>query len=257
MWKRAVSACKDLQPPGRRAEAEARAAVGGLRFAQCVRDNGVKDFPDPANGEPLVDTNKIPSSNQPGGMTISTPRCRSAATSARGSWGAKGEAEDLGAGRSGRAGRGRSAAWSLSGCRAPAAAAQEPAANTAKVERGELSAMVSQDGTLTYRARSDGSPYSVINQARGVYTELPDDRRQGRLRRRALPGGRQAGAAAVRHGPGLPRPARGRCGPRRPPAQPQPAPARLRGRPRPYRPATSSRRRRRRSRRSSAARAST
>ena len=35
--------------------------------------------------------------------------------------------------------------------------------------------MVSQDGTLTYRARSDGSPYSVINQAGGTYTELPDD----------------------------------------------------------------------------------
>ena len=35
--------------------------------------------------------------------------------------------------------------------------------------------MVSQDGTLTYRARSDGSPYAVINQARGTYTKLPDD----------------------------------------------------------------------------------
>jgi peptidoglycan hydrolase-like protein with peptidoglycan-binding domain len=33
--------------------------------------------------------------------------------------------------------------------------------------------MVSQAGTLTYRARSDGSPYSVINQARGKYTKLP------------------------------------------------------------------------------------
>ena len=33
--------------------------------------------------------------------------------------------------------------------------------------------MVSQAGTLTYRARSDGSPYSVINQARGTYTKLP------------------------------------------------------------------------------------
>ena len=37
--------------------------------------------------------------------------------------------------------------------------------NTAQVERRTLSAMVSQAGTLTYRARSDGSPYSVINQA--------------------------------------------------------------------------------------------
>jgi len=52
-------------------------------------------------------------------------------------------------------------------------AAQEPPANTAKVEKGTLSAMVSLDGTLTYRGRSDGSPYSVINQASGIYTKLP------------------------------------------------------------------------------------
>src|SRR4051812_31316629 len=61
-----------------------------------------------------------------------------------------------------------------SGGNHPAAAARTPAADTAKVEKGELSAMVSQGGTLTYRARSDGSPYLVINQARGVYTGLPD-----------------------------------------------------------------------------------
>ena len=53
-------------------------------------------------------------------------------------------------------------------------AAQAHPANTAKVVRGKLSAMVSMYGTLTYRARSDGSPYSVINQARGTYTKLPD-----------------------------------------------------------------------------------
>jgi len=35
--------------------------------------------------------------------------------------------------------------------------------------------MVSLDGTLTYRARSAGSPYSAINQARGIYTKLPDE----------------------------------------------------------------------------------
>ncbi|MEO8696454.1 MAG: peptidoglycan-binding protein [Acidimicrobiales bacterium] len=35
--------------------------------------------------------------------------------------------------------------------------------------------MVSLNGTLAYRARSDGSAYSVINQARGTYTALPDD----------------------------------------------------------------------------------
>jgi hypothetical protein len=30
----------------------------------------VKDFPDPVNGEPLINTYEIPSSNQPGGMNI-------------------------------------------------------------------------------------------------------------------------------------------------------------------------------------------
>jgi peptidoglycan hydrolase-like protein with peptidoglycan-binding domain len=62
----------------------------------------------------------------------------------------------------------------MPGAEHPTAAAQAPAADTVKVEAGELSAMVSQGGTLTYRARSDGSPYPVINRAHGVYTSLPD-----------------------------------------------------------------------------------
>jgi hypothetical protein len=63
----------------------------------------------------------------------------------------------------------------LSGSEHRSAAAQGPAADTVKVQLGKLSAMVSQGGTLTHRARSDGSPYPVINQARGVYTSLPDN----------------------------------------------------------------------------------
>ena len=71
-WKAAIATCKDLQPagftgPGRRGAGQQEAA---LEFAQCIRDNGVKDFPDPVNGEPLVNTYKIPSSNKPGGMDI-------------------------------------------------------------------------------------------------------------------------------------------------------------------------------------------
>jgi hypothetical protein len=62
----------------------------------------------------------------------------------------------------------------MSGAEDPTAPGRAPAADTVTVEKGELSAMVSQGGTLTYRARSDGSPYPVINQARGVYTSLPD-----------------------------------------------------------------------------------
>jgi multidrug efflux pump subunit AcrA (membrane-fusion protein) len=62
----------------------------------------------------------------------------------------------------------------MSGATQATPAAQELTVNTVKVEKGKLSAMVSLDGTLTYRARSDGSPYSVINQAHGTYTKLPD-----------------------------------------------------------------------------------
>ena len=61
----------------------------------------------------------------------------------------------------------------MSGAKQATPAAQEPPANTAKVEKGKLSAMVSVDGTLTYSAQSDGSPYSVINHAQGTYTKLP------------------------------------------------------------------------------------
>ena len=55
---------------------------------------------------------------------------------------------------------------------APASAQGAPA-STAPVREGKLSAAVSQDGILTYRARPDGSPFSAINHARGTYTELP------------------------------------------------------------------------------------
>ena len=71
-WTKTVEACKDLQPASvdyssDRSPAQQSAA---LKFAQCIRDNGVKDFPDPTNGEPLVDTYKIPSSNSQAGKAI-------------------------------------------------------------------------------------------------------------------------------------------------------------------------------------------
>ena len=53
-------------------------------------------------------------------------------------------------------------------------AAHASTASTAMVERGTLSTMISLNGIVTYRARPDGSPYVVINQARGIYTALPD-----------------------------------------------------------------------------------
>ncbi|MFZ1995635.1 MAG: hypothetical protein WAU75_16110 [Solirubrobacteraceae bacterium] len=70
-FKQAISACQDLEPAGfmgRKRSAQQQGAA--LTFARCIRENGVEDFPDPVNGQPLVDTNRIPSSNKPGGMTI-------------------------------------------------------------------------------------------------------------------------------------------------------------------------------------------
>ena len=70
-FKQAMSACKDLEPSGftgGKVTPEQRTAR--LEFAQCVRDNGVKDFPDPTPDEPLVDTNRIPSAATEAGMSI-------------------------------------------------------------------------------------------------------------------------------------------------------------------------------------------
>jgi hypothetical protein len=79
VWTKATTACKDLQPPGTlSAKRTPKQQSASLRFAQCIRENGVKDFPDPVNGEPLINTYKIPSSNKPGGMAIlnaATQKC--------------------------------------------------------------------------------------------------------------------------------------------------------------------------------------
>jgi hypothetical protein len=71
VWQEALGACKDLQPPGAlSAELSPVQLSAALQFAQCMRENGVQDFPDPVNGQPLVDTNRIPSTASPSGMSI-------------------------------------------------------------------------------------------------------------------------------------------------------------------------------------------
>ena len=207
VWKRATTACKDLQPPGTLSSKRTpKQQSASLRFAQCIRDNGVKDFPDPVNGEPLVNTYKIPSSNRPGGMADS--QCRDAEVRQRPERGGGGP-------------RVTRKSWALaaaavvvaatcgvvvmSGAEHPTAAAQAPAANT--VQGGARGAL--GDGLP---GRDPDLPGAVGRLA--LPRDQPGPRRlhqparqrgQGRLRRRALPGGRQAGGAAVRHGPGLPR----------------------------------------------------
>ena len=71
VFTKAVDACKALQPPGSLSgQRSPKQQSLALKFAQCVRNDGVLDFPDPVNGQPLIDTTKIPSSSSPGGMSI-------------------------------------------------------------------------------------------------------------------------------------------------------------------------------------------
>jgi hypothetical protein len=85
-FKQAISACHSLEPAGfTGGQRSSQQQQAGLGFAQCIRDNGVKDFPDPLPNGPLVDTNRIPSANQPGGMSMlnaAMQKCRSAAAAA-------------------------------------------------------------------------------------------------------------------------------------------------------------------------------
>jgi hypothetical protein len=69
-FTQALGACKSLEPAG--FEGTARSAQqqsAALKFAQCIRANGVSDFPDPAAGQPLVDTNRIPSASTSAGKS--------------------------------------------------------------------------------------------------------------------------------------------------------------------------------------------
>jgi hypothetical protein len=70
-FKQALGACKNLEPPGftgRRRNAQEQEAA--LKFAQCMRKNGVPDFPDPTPNGPLIDTNRIPSAAGRGARDI-------------------------------------------------------------------------------------------------------------------------------------------------------------------------------------------
>ena len=70
-FTQAISACKDLEPAGFMGSTRSpQQQSAALKFAQCIRANGVSDFPDPAAGQPLVDTNRIPSASTSSGMSI-------------------------------------------------------------------------------------------------------------------------------------------------------------------------------------------
>ena len=55
-WQHAIGACKSLEPPTfMPTQFTPRQRSARLKFAQCVRANGVPNFPDPTATGPLVD----------------------------------------------------------------------------------------------------------------------------------------------------------------------------------------------------------
>jgi hypothetical protein len=85
-FTQAIGACKDLEPAGfMGSKRTSQQQAAALRFAQCIRANGVTDFPDPVPNGPLVDTTRIPSAAEPGGMSAlhtAMQKCRGMAAAA-------------------------------------------------------------------------------------------------------------------------------------------------------------------------------
>lgn len=60
-FKKAQQACKSQEPPGTKDDPAqiAKAQKEWLKFAQCMRKNGIANFPDPQDGRLKVDRSRI------------------------------------------------------------------------------------------------------------------------------------------------------------------------------------------------------
>lgn len=64
-WQQAIGVCKDLEPPGFIPKAPTTQEIAArIKFAQCIRANGMPDFPDPANNGPLINVQHAQSNTQ-------------------------------------------------------------------------------------------------------------------------------------------------------------------------------------------------
>ena len=85
-FKQASTACRELQPAVFTGQSRSAAQqANAVKFAQCIRENGVTDFPDPDPDGPMVDTNRIPSASRSGGMSAlngAMQKCRGLAADA-------------------------------------------------------------------------------------------------------------------------------------------------------------------------------
>jgi hypothetical protein len=54
-FRQALNECKDLEPPGFMGSARTPVQqAAALKFAQCMRDNGITNFPDPTPNGPII-----------------------------------------------------------------------------------------------------------------------------------------------------------------------------------------------------------
>ncbi|MDQ2811095.1 MAG: hypothetical protein M3Z75_04245 [Actinomycetota bacterium] len=81
-WQHAIGACKGLEPAGFMPKhLTAQQIAARLKFAQCMRANGVPSFPDPANNGPLINVQHAQSNPE---IQAALQKCRSHLAAASG-----------------------------------------------------------------------------------------------------------------------------------------------------------------------------
>jgi hypothetical protein len=74
VWQQAIGACKDLEPAGFMPKTLSTQQIEArLKFAQCIRENGVPDFPDPTEKGPLIDVENAQSNTE---LQAALQKCR-------------------------------------------------------------------------------------------------------------------------------------------------------------------------------------
>jgi hypothetical protein len=73
-WQQAIGACKGLEPPGFMPKTLTTQEIAArLKFAQCIRENGMPDFPDPADNGPLINVQHAQSNTE---LQAALQKCR-------------------------------------------------------------------------------------------------------------------------------------------------------------------------------------
>jgi hypothetical protein len=81
-WQQAIGACKALEPPGFMPKTLTTQQIDArLKFAQCIRENGVPDFPDPTDNGPLIN---VPNAQSNTELQAALQKCRILLASASG-----------------------------------------------------------------------------------------------------------------------------------------------------------------------------